>query len=126
MSKQDNTGASVVSAKDQRGHPRFSTDLKVRLYWQDDIGNLFDTPASVKTVSEQGFGVEVDMGLGIGRLVTVKTPRGTSIYCVVRHRQSGPNGITIGLEALPSSDGKGHLRALERLSAALKKAADEV
>jgi hypothetical protein len=124
--RKKNSRASIVAAREEkRGHPRLSTDLDVRLYWQDDIGNLFDAPASVKTVSVEGFGIEVDTGLEIGRLVTVKTPKGNSLYCVVRHRQSGQKGVLVGLEALSTRDANERLRVLERLSAALKRAADE-
>ena len=125
MSEKDNTEASIATLrKERRGHPRFSTDLDVRLYWQDDIGNLFDAPAAVKNVSADGFGVEVDTGLGIGRLVTVKTPKGSSLYCVVRHVQSGPKGVLVGLEALPTPDGEKRLSVLERLSADLRRSAN--
>lgn len=126
MSKRDKQESSIVTTrKEKRGHPRSTADLDVRLYWQDDIGNLFDAPACVKDISAGGFEVEVDTGLGIGRLATVKTSKGSSLYCVVRHRQSGPKGVLVGLEALPTPDAKELLRVLEGLSAALKRAADE-
>ena len=127
MNTKDKTGSSKLIVKsEKRRYARFHTELDVRLYWQDDLGNLFDAPGFVKTVSAEGFGVEVDTGLGVGRLVTVRTPKGTSLYCVVRHRQSGPSGILVGLEALPSPHGDQRLEVLESLSAALRRAAKEV
>ncbi len=89
--------------------------LHVRLYWQDDTGTLHDGPGSIKWVSPDGLTVEVETGLGVSRLVTVRTSSGSSLQCVVRRRQESTRRILVELEVLPTVDGRSHLLALSQL-----------
>ena len=105
---------------EKRLHGRRDTELNVQLYWKDDTGALHDENGVVVNASAGGFGVEASTGLGVGRLVTVRTFEGSSIQCVVRHRQDRPDSVLMGLEVVPAANEALQQESLNGLSNALK------
>lgn len=102
---------------ERRHSKRFCTELRVRLYWQDEQGRILDGSGIVRNACAGGFGVEFAERLEIDQLVTVRTTS-SSLQCVVRHAQKGSKSFLLGLQVLPASDGR--LESLKRLAVAVE------